>query len=66
MKDINTLERLRQCFTGDIPKKDARSEISPLEYVINLIFCYLGDTECVSLEGIRRHMIKQTQKKHWS
>ena len=62
MNNINTLERLRQCFVGVIPKIDGRSEISPLEFVINMIFCYLGDTACTSLEGIRRHMKKQTQK----
>jgi hypothetical protein len=62
MNNSNTLERLRQCFTGVIPKIDSRSEVSPLEFVINLIFCYFGDTECVSLEAIRRHMKKQTHK----
>ena len=62
MHNINTLERLRQCFTGIIPRIDGRSKISPLEFVISFIFCYLGDTECVSLEGIRRQMKNQIQK----
>lgn len=60
MNEINTLNTLRQCFDF-IPKIDARTDISPLEFVINIIFCYLGDTQCVSLEGIRRYMKKQTQ-----
>ena len=53
---------MRQCFAGIIPKIDGRSKISPLEFVISFIFCYLGDTECVSLEGIRRHMKNQVHK----
>jgi hypothetical protein len=60
MNKINTLETLRQCFNF-IPKTDARTGISPLEFVINLIFWNEGDTECVSLEGIRRYMKSQTQ-----
>ena len=36
MNSINTLERLRQCFTGIIPRIDDRSKISPLEFVINV------------------------------
>jgi len=62
MNNINTLERLRQCFAGIIPKNDARSNIAPLEFVISFIFCYSGDTECTSLECIRRHMKNQVQK----
>ena len=38
MNNVNTLERLRQCFTGIISKTVARSGIAPLEIVINQIF----------------------------
>jgi len=62
MNNINTLEQLRQCLTGVIPKTDKRADIQPLEFVINFIFCFLGDTNCVSLESIRRYMKNQTEK----
>jgi len=62
MNNINTLEQLRQCLTGVIPKIDKRADIQPLEFVINFIFCFLGDTNCVSLESIRRYMKNQTEK----
>jgi len=63
MNNTDTLEQLRQCFIEVIPKADARTIIPPLEFVINIIFCFLGDTECTSLESIRRYMKNQTEKK---
>lgn len=62
MDNVNTLEQLRKCLTDVIPKIDGRTEIKPLEFVINLIFCFLGDTNCVSLESIRRYMKNQIGK----
>jgi len=62
MNNINTLEQLRQCFINIIPKTDARTVITPLEFVINLVFCYLGDTQCTSLESIRRQIKNKTEK----
>jgi len=62
MNEINTLNKLRQCFANIIPEKEGRTNTSPLEYVIGIIFCYLGDTECTSLEAIRRSMKNLTQK----
>ena len=62
MNNVNILEQLRQCFIDVIPKTDARTVILPLEFVINIIFCYLGDTECVSLEAILWIMKSQTEK----
>lgn len=52
MNQINILNQLRQCFVEIIPSDDGRTNISPLEFVINFIFCYLGDTQCTSLEAI--------------
>jgi hypothetical protein len=63
MNNINILEQLRQCFIDIIPEVDGRTAIPPLEFVINLIFCYFGDTECTSLDSIRRYIKKQTGKK---
>ncbi len=62
MNKINTVNKLRQCFANIIPERDGRTNTSPLEYIIGLIFCYLGDTECTSLEAIRRSMKNLTQK----
>ncbi len=61
MNKIKILETLRQSFDF-IPKIDARTVISPLEFVVSIVFCYLGDTQCTSLESIRRHMKGQTEK----
>jgi hypothetical protein len=36
--------------------------LRPLEFFINLVFCYLGDTQCTSLESIRRHIKNKTEK----
>jgi hypothetical protein len=62
MNKINTLNTLRQCFINIIPDFDGRTNISPLEFVINLLFCYLGDTHCISLEAILRYLKNQTKK----
>jgi len=62
MNEISTLNTLRQCFIDIIPDYDGRTEISPLEFVINLLFCYLGDTHCGSTEAIRRGLKNQTKK----
>jgi len=55
----NILKQLRQCFTEIITEKDGRAGISPLEFIINLVFSYLGDTKNSSLENIRRQMKNQ-------
>lgn len=62
MNQIDILDQLRQCFISIIPSEDSRTGISPLEFVINFIFCYLGDTQCVSLEAIRRYMKNQVEQ----
>jgi hypothetical protein len=46
---------LKQCFEEVIPSKDNRSRISPLEFVVNLIFIQT-DTKVFSLESIRRSL----------
>ncbi|HID04118.1 MAG TPA: IS4/IS5 family transposase, partial [Desulfobacterales bacterium] len=58
----NILKQLRQCFTKIIPEKDDRTSISPLEFVINLVFSYLGDTQSTSLENIRRQIKNQVKR----
>ncbi len=62
MNEIDILNKLRLCFANIIPESDGRTKMSPLEYVISTIFCFLGDTECTSLEAIRRSIMNMTQK----
>ena len=57
MKKPNILKALHQCFAQVVPATDGRSKIQPLEFVVCLVFCYLGDSKSFSLEAIRRHMI---------
>lgn len=56
MNKDNSLKILKQTFEVILPSKDNRSDISPLEFIITLIFCYLGDSKTFSLESIRREM----------
>jgi hypothetical protein len=57
MAKSTILKALRHCFVQVVPGKDGRSKIAPLEFVVCLVFCYLGDSKSFSLEAIRRHMI---------
>ena len=43
MVKSNTLDVLKQCFEKIIPCQDARTTINPLEFIVCLVFCYLGD-----------------------
>lgn len=58
----NSLEILKQSFEGILPSKDGRTSISPLEFIIALVFCYLGDSKISSLESIRREMKNNLNK----
>lgn len=56
MPNANTLEVLKQCFEKIIPTEDARATVNPLEFIVCLVFCYLGDSKTFALEAIRRFM----------
>lgn len=56
---VSPLEVLKQCFEKVVPSQDARTKISPLAFVVSLVFCHLGDSKTFSLEAIRRHMKAQ-------
>ncbi len=58
----NSLEILKQSFEEILPSKDGRTPISPLEFIIALVFCYLGDSKISSLESIRREMKNNLNK----
>jgi hypothetical protein len=50
------LEVLKQCFEKMVPSQDARTTINPLEFIVCVVFCYLGDSKTFALEAIRRFM----------
>jgi hypothetical protein len=56
MTENNSLEILRQSFQNLLPPKDERMTISPLEFIVILIFHYLGDSKTSSMESIRKSM----------
>ncbi len=59
---VSPLELLKQCFEKVVPSQDTRTNISPLEFVVSLVFCHLGDSKTFSLEAIRRHMKEQVNE----
>lgn len=56
MENHNILVKIKQTLIELIPSKDSRTNISPLDFVVSLIFCYIGDSKTPSLESIRREM----------
>lgn len=56
---VSPLEVLKQCFEKVVSSQDSRTKISPLAFVVSLVFCHLGDSKTFSLEAIRRHMKAQ-------
>ena len=62
MSNVNTLQVLKQCFEKIIPTEDARTTINPLEFIVCLVFCYLGDSKTFALEAIRRFMKSHLNK----
>jgi len=57
--NVSPLEVLKQCFEKVVPSQDTRTKISPLAFVVSLVFCHMGDSKTFSLEAIRRHMKAQ-------
>ncbi len=57
-----SLEILKQTFEDIIPAQDRRAIINPLEFMVCLVFCYLGDSKTFALESIRRHMKGHLEK----
>lgn len=56
MGEHSRLEEIRQEIVLLIPV-DSRSKLSPMNLILALIFCFLGDSKTTSLEGIRRFCI---------
>jgi hypothetical protein len=62
MNENHPLVVLKRCFEKVVPSEDARTTINPLEFIVGLVFCYLGDSKSFSLEAIRRSMMSYFNK----
>lgn len=56
MNEDNSLAILKQCFEKMLSITDSRTKINALEFLVCLVFCYVGDAKTFSLEAIRRSM----------
>lgn len=59
MKKRITLKGLKQSFQRVLPQEDARTQISPLNFVTGIVFCFLSDTKSFGLEAMRRFLISR-------
>jgi hypothetical protein len=57
MEDGNVLNVLKQSFEDIVPQEDARAVLSPMNLVVGLAFCFMGDTKSFSIESLRRFII---------
>ena len=62
MKEISILMTMKQSLQSILPSQDQRTEISPYDFVVNLMFCFRRDTKLASLEGLRRTMKERLRK----
>ena len=56
MKELNILRTMKQSLQRILPSQDNRTDISPYDFVVNLMFCFQSDTKLASLESLRRTM----------
>ena len=54
------IENLTESFSSVVPKSDKRVNISHLQFVVFIVFHFLGDAKQSSLAGIRRFMMAET------
>lgn len=57
MKQPTTLSALKQSFREVLPEHDGRTQLSPLDFVSGIVFCFLSDTKSFGLEAMRRFLI---------
>ncbi len=57
MRKDSILRALKQSFQGAVPESDGRVNLSHLDFITGLVFCFLGDTKSFGLEAIRRFLI---------
>jgi hypothetical protein len=60
MPGAKIIENLTESFSSIVPKSDKRVNISHLQFVVFIVFHFLGDTKQSSLAGIRRFMMAET------
>jgi len=53
----NILNILKQTFQQSLPKQDKRTTRPHLEFITDLVFCFIEDTKSSSLEAMRRFMM---------
>jgi len=59
MEKDSSLKIIKQCFNKIIPVSDARAKICPHNFIVALVFCFLGDAKTHSIEAMRRFMMAQ-------
>lgn len=62
MRKDSILRALKQSFHGAVPESDGRVNLSHLDFITGLVFCFLGDTKSFGLEAIRRFLIATFEK----
>jgi hypothetical protein len=60
MLNAKIIENLTESFSSIVPKSDKRVNISHLQFVVFIVFHFLGDAKQSSLAGIRRFIIAET------
>ena len=60
MPNAKIIEGLTESFSSVVPKSDKRVGIPHLQFVVFIVFHFLGDAKQSSLAGIRRFMMAET------
>ena len=61
MLNEKIIENLTESFSSVVPKSDKRVKIPHLQFVVFIVFHFLGDAKQSSLAGIRRFMMAETK-----
>lgn len=61
MLNEKIIENLTKSFSSVVPKSDKRVNIPHLQFVVFIVFHFLGDAKQSSLAGIRRFMMAETK-----
>jgi len=60
MQNRKIIENLTESFSSVVPKSDKRVNISHLQFIVFIVFHFLGDAKQSSLAGLRRFMMAET------
>ena len=65
MSERTHFDIIKECFSKVLPnKEDKRTKIQPLDFIVNLVFCYFGDSRTFSLEAIRRAIMYSFEEEY--